>query len=429
MSPIYEEEGRITREDLLNLSKRNQCKECGERLELFIDSTITPHKAFLACTDWRRSRHEGIEREASRYEMEGLASLNIPTRREIMEQQFGKPTTKALDKYIGVVSLTKLEAKEILVSVYPDAPEAEITRAVLLCASYGLNPLMKHVFLIPFNRKKEGRIVGTDWVTVLGIKAKRLLASRRGPYSYIDDTPRVMTDDEQKTRFGQVEPEKLWVITKGKDPATGAEAAGYGFWPKNKEPYGIDKGNTAFNMAAIRSESQMVDRLRPGEMPEGIDVMPEEVATGIVEGEFKVVDEEPTMESESGPKEHWCEEHNRQYERKVRGTSVWYAHSLPSGKWCNEKKKAEAAVAAPLSAPEPEPEPEPAEKKPARDIDAIKTITQLYKACNEDFQGTDGKGMQPADVIRELGVNSQSDISDTPSDCYRIIQSVRSSPK
>ena len=323
---------------------------------------------------------------------------------------------------MGVVSLTKPQAKEILLAVFPEAPESEITRAMILCANYGLNPLMKHVFLIPFNRKKNGVIVGTDWVTVLGIKAKRLLASRRGPYSYIEDTPRVMTDAEQKKTFGQVEPEKLWVITKGKDPTTGAEAVGHGFWPKNKEPYGTDKGNTAFNMAAIRSESQMVDRLRPGEMPEGIDVVPEEMAEGVIEGEYKVVNgttgekTESKPESEAPPKEHWCEEHNCEYERKVRGTSVWYAHSLPGGKWCNEKKKAEASTEEP-SQPEPEPEAVPGELK--RDPSTIKTLNELYKACNEDFK------MQPDQVITELGVSSQSDISDTPEECYRKIAAVR----
>ncbi len=415
--PIYEEEGRLTKEDLLELTKRNQCKECGQRLDVFLD--LDAHKAFLACTDWHRSHHEGIERPASRYDMEGLASLNIPTRREIMNREYGQAKTKALDKYMGVVSLTKPQAKEILVAVFPEAPESEITRAMILCANYGLNPLMKHVFLIPFNRKKNGVVVGTDWVTVLGIKAKRLLASRRGPYSYIEGTPRVMTKEEQIKTFGQYEPDKLWVITKGKDPATGAEAVGHGFWPKNKEPYGTDKGNTAFNMATIRSESQMVDRLRPGEMPEGIDVVPEEV----IDAQFTVKEEPaPSPESEEAPKEHWCEEHNCQYERKVRGTSVWYAHKLPDGKWCNEKDKAK--VSKNEVATQPEPSPEPTEstaelKKVARDPSTIKTLNDLYKVCNADFN------LQPDQVIADLGVSTQSDISDTPSDCYLKIAAVR----
>lgn len=55
----------------------------------------------------------------------------------------------------------------------------------------------------------------------------------------------------------------------------------------------------------------------------------------------------------------------------------------------------------------------------SRDPETVKTISDLYRACNEDFN------MQPADVIRELGVTSQGEISDTPAECYRRIAVVR----
>lgn len=430
--PIYEEEGKVTREELYELRRYNKCKECGARLDVFLDHDTG--KAFLGCTDWPRSHHEGIEREASRYEQQGIEALNIITRREIMAQDYGEVKTKALTKYIGVVSLTKPQAKEILVSVYPNAPEEEITRAVILCASYGLNPLMKHIFLIKFNRWNKGHteIIGEDWVTVMGIKAKRLLSSRRGNYSYTDGTPRVMTEQEQRTTFGETDASKLWVMTKVKDPQTGAEAVGYGFWPKDSTPQGTDKGNTQFNMAAIRSESQALDRLRPGEMPEGIEVVPEEA---VIEGEFKEVTEETKEEPDS--KEHWCEEHNCAFELKKSRFGSFYSHKLPGkNNYCKEsdqeKKKAAASKAQPhipestreLPSDEPNPPPEAKaeeskQPKSERDPDTLKTLNDLYKACNEDFK------LQPADVVKELGVSSQSDISDTPADCYRKIAAVR----
>ena len=347
-------EGETTRrEKLYELRKKNRCKVCGGWLNVFVGDD---GKAFLACNDWHRTHHDGIEREASRYEKEGLDSLNIETRREIMEQEYGSKMTTALDKYMGVVSLTKPQAKEILQAVYPEAPDDEIARAVLLCASYGLNPLMKHVFLIPFNKGKSNE----SWATVIGIKAKRLLASRKGSYSYVDNTPRVMTDQEQKTIFGEVYADKIMVITKLKDPATGAEAPGYGAWPKAQDPYGIDKGNSQFNMAAIRSESQATDRLRPGEMPVGIEVMPEEVAEAAIEAEYTEVKEEakevgaraPT--SHPGPKEHWCQEHNVPFIK--RGKMKWWAHIIEgTDKWCSEeqvKKQAAEVVVDAISSTE-----------------------------------------------------------------------------
>lgn len=200
-----------------------------------------------------------------------------------MEKEHGIPKMRALAKYQSVVSLDKAQAREILQAVFPDAPNEEVTRAVLLCASYQLNPLMKHVFLIPFNKGKDNE----SWATVIGIKAKRLLASRRGNYSYIDNTPRVMTKEEQVTIFGEPNESHLTVITKLKDPATSAEAVGYGTWPMGSQPYGTDKGNSKFNMASIRAESQALDRLRPGEMPMGIEVMPEE----FIEAEYEVKEE------------------------------------------------------------------------------------------------------------------------------------------
>lgn len=418
------------RQLLERLRLTNVCKECGGKLEALYD--ISKHLPYLQCRV--NPHHEGIEREASRYEKEGLASLNILTRREIMEKEYGEATTKALSKYIGVVSLTKPQAKEILVAVFPEAPDQEITRAVMLCASYGLNPLMKHVFLIPFNKGKPNE----SWATVIGIKAKRLLASRRGNYSYVDNTPRIMTEEEQRQVFGETYSDKIMVITKLKDPATGAEAPGYGAWPKDTQPYGTDKGNSKFNMAAIRSESQALDRLRPGEMPVGIEVAPEE----FINAQY-TIKEEPSLEEqdknrvfepykpeelEPKPKEHWCEKHNCAFEKKTRGGSTWYAHKLPSGSWCNEAKKKESKAEPPEESQEvPTSEQLEAEartkasyrKQPERDPETIKTLNELMKACHTDF------GLQPNDIVKELGYSTQFDIAELPSECYRKIAAVR----
>lgn len=288
--PIYESE-TTTNEDLVKLRKTNRCRECGARLSLYYD--LEKKKVFIACWDWYRSHHEGIEREASRYEQKGIDALNIKARREIMEQTYGKGKTQALTKWAGVLAPSEKDLTEILDLLFPKAPEKDKKRALLLCLSYKLNPLANHVFLIPFK---------DTWVLVQSIKAKRLLASRRGSFSYVDNTPRVMSEDEQKKIFGEVQPDRLWAITKLKDTATGAEAVGYGFYLNKEQPYGIDKGNSQQNMAFIRSESQAIDRLRPSEMPTGVEVMPEEAAeAAVIEAEYKVVDKETGELSEPEP--------------------------------------------------------------------------------------------------------------------------------
>jgi len=61
----------------------------------------------------------------------------------------------------------------------------------------------------------------------------------------------------------------------------------------------------------------------------------------------------------------------------------------------------------------------PAPPKPKRDPETIKTIAELYRSVHEDFK------LQPKDVLKELGVSSQNDLTEKPADCYRKIAAVR----
>ena len=202
---------------------------------------------------------------------------------EKIEQQYGLDKARELAKYQGVTSLTRPQALEIMETLWPGAPAVDKLAAAILCSSYGLNPLANHVFLIPFADRETGK---DTWARVWGIKAKRLLATRQGPYSYLDMTPRLMTDEEQIKVWGAVDKANLCFMTWLQDMKTGARVYGYGTWPKEKKAKGTDKGNSQANMASIRSESQALDRLRPAEMPSGFAVAEE----GYIESEGKVID-------------------------------------------------------------------------------------------------------------------------------------------
>jgi len=163
-------------------------------------------------------------------------------------------------------TLTKNQAMYLLKTVWPEAPETEIVKAAMVCYQYGLNPLMKQIYIVGFNKKGGGK----TYSTILGIGATRLIAQQGGvKYSYVDG-PRVMTEEEQQTIFGEVENGKLWAITVIQD-REGNKYPGYGFWPKDEAVYGADKGNTTRNMAFIRSERNALDKMAPGALPD-IDV-------------------------------------------------------------------------------------------------------------------------------------------------------------
>ena len=135
-------------------------------------------------------------------------------------------------------------------------------------------------------------VVGKAWVVVLGIKASRLMVAREKKYGYIDGTPRIMTIKEQTATFGEVDTKNIVVITTL--ISSGNTYPGYGRYPKDQTPLGVDKGNSKFNMASMRSERQALDRLSPGTLPTGTEV-----------GDERYVDIEATtskpIDTASGP--------------------------------------------------------------------------------------------------------------------------------
>jgi hypothetical protein len=267
---LYDRDQR--RRELERMLKTHECAICHGPLVLL--HTPYPTDWYLACGQDRS--HVGYAKTPS-LTQRALRGEPLPIyiidrikakRRQTMNEDLTPEQQTALAPYHGVRTLTKQQATIVLRTIWPKAPDTEIVKAALLCRDYALHPLMKHVFLLPFKNKRTGVIT---WTTVLGIAATRLIASRRGSYSYVDG-PRLMTDAEQEATFGEIDQGNLWAITVLQDDA-GNRAPGYGNWPKGEEPKGTDKGNTKANMAFIRSERNALQRLRPGEIPTGVDVI------------------------------------------------------------------------------------------------------------------------------------------------------------
>lgn len=306
--PYYPEDQ--SDENLNKLRRKNVCAECGRRLYIYLD--MEDGRFYLGCTTLG---HEGIARE---YQPSTSRSRRDNSIRRLMEleQSHGPETTTAVAKLPRSGQLSQPQAMHILRLVYPKAPQDEIVRCAILCQDFGLHPLMKEVYLIPFNEGKSNE----SWATVIGIGASRKMAAdKKGAYSFLDDTPRAATQEEVAKQYGkdsEEEKDNLISICRVKGEK-GNEALGFGLWPKSKIPYGTDKGNTKRNMANIHSERQALDRL-PGEALPQVQVIDEAYAelpdvgkvnlkTGeVIEGEAKVVSEESEQEGkpkDSPPKE------------------------------------------------------------------------------------------------------------------------------
>ncbi len=296
--PYYPEDQ--SDENIKKIIRQNVCAECGRQVCAYYD--IKTKRQYIACTG---QIHEGIERVYK----EPKDDYQTKIRREHeMEQKHGRETALALAGVPRQGQLTQPQAEHILSLVYPGVPKNEIIRCAILCRDFGLHPLMKEVYIIPFGQGEK-----RTWSTVLGINATRKMMGQRGSYSYTENTPRIMTENEQMQIFGEVDQKNIVAITKLKTK-DGLEAPGYGRWPKDANPYGMDKGNTKANMAFIRSERNAFNRLCPDALPPDIDIIDEAYAevpdigkvntkTGeIIEGEAKVLpDEEEQPELEPLP--------------------------------------------------------------------------------------------------------------------------------
>jgi len=138
----------------------------------------------------------------------------------------------------------------------------------------------------------------------------------------------------------------------------------------------------------VRSTDKMIEAYRKAQLP------PLQLVTGMVSEEFTGTEAEELPPAGEEPIFSDLPE-----ERQGTDSDPWpdEAEAVPAGKV-----------------------PEPGNgKKPTRDTETIKTINDMLKACNSDF------GMQPKQVIKELGYSSQADISESPKDCYQRIVATR----
>uniref|UniRef100_A0A6M3J3U1 Putative DNA recombination protein n=1 Tax=viral metagenome TaxID=1070528 RepID=A0A6M3J3U1_9ZZZZ len=296
---------------------------------------------------------------------------------------------------------------------YPKATHDAIMKAAIYCASYKLDP-GRDVFLIPFK---------DEWVVVWGIKATRKVAQRSGFYSYVDDSPRVMTEEEQMKIFGRIK-EPIRAICKLRDER-GNEASGYGYWPEGQNPQGTDKGNSPENMAFIRAERNAIEKLKSGAIPQGVEVMDEsfikgddtdfqevpfeiEASNGASNGKIPVSENNATAPSPAPiskpsnglPKPDYgvCPIHNVPWQS---GNNKWGSYlyhpqsDAPKG-YCKKKNVDKVNL-------------ETGEVKDGKeDLKQlyIKDKGTLFTYCLDKFK------LQPSQVIKDLGLSSDMDIVD-----------------
>ena len=290
-----------SKEELERIRRSNRCAVCLGPASVWLDWQTK--QCYIACSDWLRSHHEGIAREAVDFE------YNIEKRRDILTQEHGNEAALALRKF-DIVTAFKDEqsAKEMLAVLFPNAERAspaEFKKAIGLCIDYGADPRLGEVFMIPYKvdiLDEKGLKTGKKkevFETVRGIRFTRKVTRRKHKFAFLDDTPRLMTEEEERRYYKKPDPERVRYIAKIKDMVTSETATGRGEWPMYRtylssgklekslnNPKGLDKGNSMENMASIHSERAAYDYLYPTDLPQNVRVFDE----NIIDAQFRVVE-------------------------------------------------------------------------------------------------------------------------------------------
>ena len=272
--PIYEDQ--MAYEDMVRVSRDHCCSECGNILTVAWSADRNGY--VLRCG--RDITHAGYAKEKKQTMYPGSHVGAIPKKEyKEMEKELGTMTTMKLVPYSTKTALTKSDAREIVETLWPGAPEIEKVKAIALCVHYQLNPLMRHVYLVGYKKRdKDGNVTGEDWSIQVGIQANRLIASRPKrnqeprPFGYHGNTPRLVTPEEELMYFKKADPTKVRAIVDLIDQF-GFHAIGIGQINRDAPIKGQDKGNTHENMACIRAERAALDRKCPGEMPQDVEVI------------------------------------------------------------------------------------------------------------------------------------------------------------
>ena len=393
-----DEYDQLSEKERDKIRAKYQCPECGEWVNYWVQSgsPTTVKRIYLACHQHDSNKHEGVAKEFTPPN-ENL----ITARRETMSQEEIGTSQALVARGIPLTGvINKDQATTILNTIWKGAPPVEVYKAAMLCQDYGLHPLMKHVYLVKYKGKE-----GDNWATVLGIGATRLMMSRMGSFSYTDDTPRIMSDEEQVRIFGKVDKANIVAITRLKTK-DGLEAQGYGKYPATGGYLmGEDKGNSRENMAFIRSERNAFGRLFPDAKMPSVEVVDEqymETPSGTVDKETGEIVEGEFSESP---------DNRGEFEKESRDV-LKETLNKPT------KKQPEASPSEPQQVLHPKTEQE-GDKGLKRDPATLETITDMYKACHADF------GLQPKQVMAELNVNAWTDLTLTPAEAYLQIAATR----
>jgi len=385
--PIYESE-TLTKADLERIRDGQVCAECGKPFWLYLD--YKTKKWYLGCRG--NIEHEGYARAAR-----PPKERSIERTREDLKKVTTDVKANKLAKYTGLQLMTEAAANEIVNTIWPKAPPDMRKRAMMICRDYNINPLLPNqIHMLFFKQMIPGANGQKTWngkydtELVFGIGLKRIKASRRYTYSYLNDSPVAMTDAEQMRINGQIDNTKFWQICRLLTQ-DGRTFTGIGYWPKSKAVKGADNGNSGPHMAAIHAESEAINKMAPELFPADVRTIDE---TYEAPAQVKVSEVKPVTTVIEG-----------QVVEPVTGEAI-EPEDLPIEPEENEQgNTAEAEANAEFEKLGRQPEEKKYKREPAKITDAGSLLLCCFEDWPKEFKTV-------SDVCKELNVPAINHVKD-----------------
>ncbi len=339
--------------------------------------------------------------------------------------------TKAVVQYKGEpITITFQEVKRL---ICPLATDQEAAIFLKMCQSLNLNPFASEIYLVKYSEKdKAAHIIAIESYS----KAAELnpqfdgyesgivldyggrLEFREGAFlldkereNLVGGWAKVYRKDRSRPFYVAVNKRECIKYRKDGSPTE--------FWSEEKRPSMLRK--VALKRALVEAFPSLFGGGAISTAEVDYELLPSEVSEVVPkpQGETPEGELPPAFEKNGEPdwKKWWA----RQKEKGLDPEEVHSVLGITSLKtdWLEQGRTLEEAEDIINDALEKASQASAGKRKAESEAEAINTFSQLYKACFQRWK------LQPKDVLKELGVSSQTDLAITPQEAFRQIRAVR----
>lgn len=339
--------------------------------------------------------------------------------------------TKAVVQYKGEpITITFQDVKRL---ICPLATDQEAAVFLKICSSLSLNPFAHEIYLIKYSEKDKAATViaidsylkaaeansqfdGHESGIVLRDSGGKL-EFREGAFLLDEERPKLVGGWAKVYRKDRARPFYL-AVNKKECVRYRRDGSVTEFWAEEKQPSMLRK--VALKRALVEAfPSLFSGAISSAEVD--YEVLPAEVSGVVPKPRGEIAEGELPAAYDKNGEADWKKWWARQKEKGLSPDEVHSILGITSLKtdWLEQGRTLEEAEDIINDALDKVSQASEQKQKVERDTEEIKTFSQLYQTCFKLWK------LQPKEVLKDLGVSSQTDLAITPQEAFQQIRAVR----